>query len=227
MNAQDAITAGGELTIITANVELDQVAAAEIQLSPGPYVRVGLSISRGEFSAPAKVREIIQQARGAISVQRTPEGGSAVDMLLPRTAEAAPMQAPRSRPSSRKEARQTILIVDDEPAQREAIRGILEDAGYEVLEASDGKEAEATLALYHVDLMITDIVMPEQEGLETIKSVRRKHPGIKIIAMSTEPAGHYLHAAKLLGAQSAMDKPLTGEVLLAAVAREIGHPPRG
>ena len=120
--------------------------------------------------------------------------------------------------------RPMILVVDDEAAEREQICILLEDAGYDVLEAVDGKEAESVLGVCMVDLMITDIVMPEQEGLQTIKSVRKNRPHLKIIAMSGVRVGGHLRAAELLGADAVLCKPLTREVLLDAVAALL---PRG
>jgi two-component system, cell cycle sensor histidine kinase and response regulator CckA len=120
-------------------------------------------------------------------------------------------------------AGRVILVVDDEPAERELIRGMLEAAGYEVIEAGDGKEAESVLAACEVDLIITDIVMPEQEGLQTIRWVRKNRPGLKIVAISGS-GGPHLHAAELMGANAVLRKPLTSDVLLQVVIRQTGGP---
>ena len=116
-----------------------------------------------------------------------------------------------------------ILVVDDEPAERGLIRGVLEDAGYEVIEAADGKEAESVLAACEVDLIVTDIVMPEQEGLQTIRWVRKNRPGLKIVAISGS-GGPHLHAAELMGADAVLRKPLTRDILLQVVVRQTGGP---
>ena len=116
-----------------------------------------------------------------------------------------------------------ILVVEDEPAERDLIRGLLEDAGYEVLEAADGKEAEGVLAACEVDLIVTDIVMPEQEGLQTIRWVRKNRPGLKIVAISGS-GGPHLHAAELMGADAVLRKPLTRDILLDAVSSQTGGP---
>lgn len=93
-------------------------------------------------------------------------------------------------------------------------------AGYRVTEAENGRQAVRLLAEAHYDLLLLDIVMPEQEGLETIGFVRRRYRDLKIIAMSgfTE---NYLKMAMLLGAGDAIAKPIRVETLLAAVRRAL------
>jgi two-component system KDP operon response regulator KdpE len=114
----------------------------------------------------------------------------------------------------------SVLVADDDPAVRRLIRGILTDAGYRVTEAEDGRQAVRLLAEGHYDLLLLDIVMPEQEGLETIGFVRRRYRDLKIIAMPgfTE---NYLKMAMLLGAGDAIAKPIRVETLLAAVRRAL------
>ena len=95
-----------------------------------------------------------------------------------------------------------ILLVDDDDSFRKMLRLTLTKMGYDVVEARDGKEA---LVLHHQlspDLVLTDLIMPEKEGLETIEELRRVYPGIKIIAMSGGgrlSATNYLKVAKLMG----------------------------
>jgi CheY-like chemotaxis protein len=114
----------------------------------------------------------------------------------------------------------TILIIDDEPQVRLLLKYALEDAGYKVLEAPDGKEGVRVYRNNPADLIITDIIMPEKEGLETIKDLRQDNPDLKVIAISgggrNNPDG-YLEAAKLFGAQYAFSKPVELQELLNAV----------
>lgn len=110
----------------------------------------------------------------------------------------------------------SILVVDDEPAVRDLVKEILESGGYAVLTASNGREAMKCLRRNIVDLVITDLVMPEQEGIETIRAIRRGQPGLKILAMSGSAAPHLGTACKL-GAQDSIQKPFTMESLLAKV----------
>ena len=77
-----------------------------------------------------------------------------------------------------------ILIVDDEEAIREMFRDVLETAGHQVLEAEDGKKGIAVQQTLGVDLVITDMIMPVQDGLETIRILRRDYPELPILAIS-------------------------------------------
>jgi DNA-binding NarL/FixJ family response regulator len=70
-----------------------------------------------------------------------------------------------------------------------------------------------------VDLVITDLVMPEQEGIETIRALRKEAPGVRIVAMSGAFGGQYLKTAQLLGADAVLAKPVGSELLLAKVAQ--------
>jgi DNA-binding response OmpR family regulator len=113
-----------------------------------------------------------------------------------------------------------ILVVDDDDQVRTMLRITLEREGYEVEEAPDGQVA---ISLYHqqaVDLVITDIVMPEKEGIETIMELRRSNPDVKIIAISgggrVNPED-YLRWAGKFGAQRSFTKPVDRVELLAAV----------
>ena len=113
-----------------------------------------------------------------------------------------------------------ILVADDEAGVRGFLRLVLESGGYQVMEASNGKMALEEARAGHVDLMITDLVMPEQEGIETIQ-ILRKDPAmadIGIIAISGALGGQFLEVAQMLGAQAVLSKPVSAELLLAKVA---------
>ncbi len=101
-----------------------------------------------------------------------------------------------------------ILIVDDEAGVRELLRETLSAAGYEVTVCENGARAIAHLAEESVDLLITDLVMPAQEGIETIAQARREYPQLKILAISGFSGGEYLRMAKVLGANDTLAKPL-------------------
>src|SRR4051794_38498031 len=96
-----------------------------------------------------------------------------------------------------------ILVIEDEPALRTLLVGLLTQAGHVVLLAADGREGSATLERQPVDLVITDVFMPNQDGIETITNIRRSNATLPIIAMTGsqyfEPE-HFLRLAKVLGA---------------------------
>ncbi len=109
-----------------------------------------------------------------------------------------------------------ILVIDDDPSVREVIRYGLEKSGHQVSEASDGRSGLAAHQAAPVDLVITDLVMPGMEGLETIQHFRRLYPDLKIIAMSgggLGNAGKYLEMAGMFGAHRTVAKPFSVENL--------------
>ncbi len=113
-----------------------------------------------------------------------------------------------------------ILVVDDDPDIRDMLRRMLESAGYEVIDAPDGKEALTLTDNSQPDAIITDVLMPEKDGLETILELRRNAPDVKIIAISggdRVPAENYLRTAQRLGAQHTLCKPFRCRELLDAV----------
>jgi CheY-like chemotaxis protein len=115
----------------------------------------------------------------------------------------------------------TILVVDDEPGIRHLLRKLLTGVSYRVLEAENGREALRQVATSKVDLVIMDLAMPEQEGIETIQALRRMLPQLKIIAISGQFAGPMLRVAEHLGAEASVAKPIQPDELLDAVARLI------
>ncbi|MFY9728188.1 MAG: response regulator [Bryobacteraceae bacterium] len=118
-----------------------------------------------------------------------------------------------------------ILVADDEAGVRGFLRKVLEQSGYEVIEAADGKQALRQARAGHVDLVITDIIMPEQEGVETIQALRKEMPDIGIIAISGAYQGQFLKVAQMLGAAAALSKPVSAELLLARVAEVLRPKP--
>lgn len=119
----------------------------------------------------------------------------------------------------------TTLVVDDEQILCQLIATVLEDVGHRVLTAFSGTEALARLETEPVDLVISDIVMPEIDGIELVQRIRAKHPTVRIISMSG--GGSYLTAALCLkladqmGASVILSKPFTPAQLVEAVQRAL------
>jgi PAS domain S-box-containing protein len=111
-----------------------------------------------------------------------------------------------------------IVVADDEAGVRSFLRLVLESAGYQVMEAPNGKLALQEARAGRVDLVITDLVMPEQEGIETIRALHRDVPGVGIIAISGALEPQFLEVARMLGAQAVLSKPVSAELLLVKVA---------
>ena len=113
-----------------------------------------------------------------------------------------------------------ILVADDEPAILAAVRVVLEAAGFEVSEAPDGVAALRLCRTQSVDLVLCDVFMPNQDGLETISLLRQQNPSVKIVAMSGGSSvwtSGVLATAKQLGASAVLEKPFTGNQLLALI----------
>jgi len=119
-----------------------------------------------------------------------------------------------------------ILIADDEPGVRSYIRAVLERSGHEVIEAAEGKQALHSALRDPVDLVITDLVMPEQEGIETIRALRREAPGIAIIAISGAFGGQFLKVAQAMGANAVLAKPVSANQLMKTVNEVLARPQR-
>jgi PAS domain S-box-containing protein len=111
----------------------------------------------------------------------------------------------------------TILVVEDDDSVRRFIQNALTGAGFAVVEASNGKQAIDCLSRTHCDLVITDLAMPEQEGIETIQQIRREDPELKIIAISGMFDSVMLTVATKLGAYRALAKPISRDQLLQVV----------
>ena len=120
---------------------------------------------------------------------------------------------------------QKILIIDDDHHILLMIKKMLERAGYEVDLASNGNEGLNLFKKFQADLVITDIIMPEKEGLETIREMKRMRPDLKIIAMSGGgkiSADNYLETAKIFGASRILEKPFSQKTMVMAVIDLLG-----
>ena len=111
----------------------------------------------------------------------------------------------------------SVLVIDDEVQIRRMLRKVLETEGYEVMDAADGSKGISLYREHPADLVLTDILMPNKEGLETITTLRRDFPEVRIIAMSgggMVDSEYCLRMAKGLGAARVYSKPFEIEGLL-------------
>ena len=119
----------------------------------------------------------------------------------------------------------TVVIIDDELAIRRLLCGVLEGAGHAVTGYSNGRPGIEHLEHNRVDLLVTDIFMPEMEGLETIRRARAIRPDLPIIAISGgwSYGGDYLWVAREFGATETLQKPFPASALLAKADRILGR----
>lgn len=116
-----------------------------------------------------------------------------------------------------------ILVVDDEKAITDLVHRLLSREGYEVSSASNGSQGLQRVDEIRPDLIITDISMPDMEGIEFISKLRKGSVSTPIIAMSGNAVGmSFLRATRLFGATETLLKPFTNEDLLSAVERSLG-----
>lgn len=121
-----------------------------------------------------------------------------------------------------------VLILDDDEQITTLVQAMLTRAGYTVAVESSGNRALQAIGDHEFRLLITDILMPEIDGIDVIQQSRRRQPNLKIIAMSGGrrkiTADFNLKSARMLGASESLEKPFTKDQLLKAVERQIGKP---
>lgn len=251
VNAQDACLDGGRLTISVASCQMDEGAAATAGVAPGRWVRMrfedtgsGMSSDvaarvfepffstkseeRGTGLGLSTVQLIIQSAGGTIGVDSEVGKGTVFTLLLPQVDESA--QAPGARPRSSVEdvqAHATVCVVDDDAAIRDFVAGTLAARGYVVVSASDEDSATRELASrgLHPDLLVTDVVLEEADGVQLAKALGRAYPGLRVLYMSGYP-GQVLERREL--STSPVDllaKPFGVDTLLYRVQAALGESP--
>jgi two-component system response regulator HydG len=114
-----------------------------------------------------------------------------------------------------------VLIADDDQGVRYTLRGMLEDAGYQVDEAADGEEALARLERGGIDLLISDLRMPRVDGLELLRRAAPRHPGLKVVLVTAHGSERHAVEAMKLGAVDYFRKPFDVDEVLAVVRRTI------
>ncbi len=244
VNARDAMPDGGLLRIDTSNVEVDEhCAAARPNLKPGPHVRLRVSDTgtgmprevldrafdpffttkpqgQGTGLGLATVYGVVQQAGGHAQIYSEQGMGTTFTALLPvtsRSVERAREQPPATAEQLRGEA--TILMVEDEDALRELTRRILVGAGYSVIVCAGGHEALQAASLHpgSIDLLLTDVIMPEMHGPQLAQRIHAEHPDTKVLLMSGFAQPVLNAGGRIPAEMPLLDKPFAGPDLLAKV----------
>lgn len=242
VNARDAMPAGGILRIDTNDVLVDQTyVASSPRLKPGPYVQLrvsdtGLGMSRevmdrafepffttkapgeGTGLGLATVFGIVTQAGGDILIYSEPGMGTSFRALFPATSQTTAL-ADATVERHRKVGGETILVVEDEEAIREVATRILTRSGYSVIAAASGREAMSVIERHQgaIDLLLTDMFMPQMQGSELAGQVSTLRPGIRVLFMSGYTQLHLDEGAEPEQAGWSMEKPFTAPTLLARV----------
>src|SRR5207302_171807 len=204
VNARDAMPNGGKLTIETVNVDLDQDYVRRHPLQPpGPYVLLTVSdtgvgmdaetqarifepffttkeMGKGTGLGLATVYGVVKQSGGYIRATSHLGAGSTFEIFLPETSEMADAPVPRL-PAIGTGKGETVLLVEDEELVRIAARKALLHSGFHVLEANNGVHALKIYGLTRIDLVITDLVMPEMGGRELATKLRQHNPEVKVL----------------------------------------------
>ena len=210
VNARDAMPGGGKLIIETAQTEIDDTyVGSAVELKPGSYAMLiisdtGMGMDSETLShlfepffttkAPGKgtglglatAYGIVKQNQGAISVYSEPGRGTTVRIYLPSAEAKAASEPSERRVPAPPRGSETILVLEDEARVRKLICEVLHSRGYHVLEAVRAEEAIRIAAEHEgrIDMVLTDVVMPEMSGPQAAEQIRRARPGVKVLFMS-------------------------------------------
>ncbi|MDF2971253.1 MAG: hybrid sensor histidine kinase/response regulator [Microvirga sp.] len=214
VNARDAMPDGGSLMITTGNMSVSEKEHAAAELKPGPYVSVTVEdtgsgmtpevldrvfepffttkeIGKGTGLGLSQVYGFVTQSGGHIKVDSILGQGTKVTMLLPAqgNGDASVVEGEDGTIRPARESQGTVLIVEDEPAVLEVASDIFDSLGYDVLTATDAKEALTVLETDTViDVMFSDVIMPNgMNGVELSRKAREMRPNLKILLASGYP----------------------------------------
>jgi PAS domain S-box-containing protein len=254
INARDAMPDGGRLGIRTGRLE---ITGRELQgrgqdaANPGEYVQLSVTdtgtgirpedlpqifepffttkaVGQGTGLGLATVHGIVSQSRGHIRVESRPGEGSSFTVLFPAVPGSAdPPSGPAGRPDVvSRQAR--LLVVDDDEMVRAVVSRTLEEEGYEIVQARHGREALQLLARDPaVDLVLTDVIMPELGGRELVERLAADFPELPVIWMSGYPRDTAFGDAGPGGSQPFLQKPVPPALLVQAVEGVLARRPAG
>jgi len=210
VNSRDAMPEGGKLTIETANVQLTgEYAGSHFGARPGPHVMMAVSDTGAGMDAETQARVfepffttkeqgkgtglglsivygIVKQNSGGIMLYSEPARGTVFKIYLPAVEESVPIAPAEKEAIGAAPSSATILLVEDEEQVRKLARAFLERRGYRVVEAASGPEALKKLEAYgdRIDLLLTDMVMPQMNGAALAERVKAMRPEIRVLFMS-------------------------------------------
>jgi two-component system, cell cycle sensor histidine kinase and response regulator CckA len=243
VNARDAMEKGGRLTLETANVELHSRSGVPDQIvAPGWYVMLkvvdtGFGMDqhtkrhlfepffttkppgKGTGLGLATIYGIVKQSAGYIWADSEEGRGATFRVYLPRANRIPVESLPPVEPEPPSRGEELVLLVEDEAGVRRLARRFLENAGYRVLDAASGDEAEGIFAAHRddIDLLVTDVVMPGMTGPELFGRLSAQAPGLKVVYMSGYANEVLARQLNLNGGQPHVQKPFTAAQLVSYV----------
>ena len=251
VNARDAMPRGGRLTLETSNVDFDdEYAETHPEVTAGPHVMLAVSDTgigmdratqerifepffttkeqgKGTGLGLSTVFGIVKQSGGSIFVYSEPGRGATFKIYLPRAEERRAGSDARMPAVQAPATGETVLVAEDDDQVRAVVRRVLGRAGYRVIEARSGGEALA-LAERHgdaIDLLVTDVVMPEMGGPELGAALKSRRPKLRLLYMSGYTDDSVLRHGILEGEVTFMQKPLTPDLLLRKVREALDSAP--
>ncbi len=249
VNARDAITGVGKITIETDNMSFDETYCKDhAGFCQGDFVLLAVSDNgcgmpketldaifepffttkeegRGTGLGLATVYGIVRQNNGFINVYSEPEQGTTLRIYLPRyisNAEAA--LTARRKPRIAENHGETILVVEDDSTLLKLTGRMLEKLGYAVLAADNHGAATALVQQYSekIHLLIADVIMPEMNGRDLAEKLLTVHPEMKVLFMSGYTANVIAHHGVLEAGVHFIQKPFSMEELGARVRKVLG-----
>jgi signal transduction histidine kinase len=247
VNARDAMPDGGRLTIETTIVTLDEgYALTHPEVSPGQYVMLAVSDNgvgmaeevkahlfepffttkekgKGTGLGLATCYGIVKQSSGHIWVYSEPGQGTTFKIYLPQVDELPGSLPESEEPAALLRGKETVLLVEDEPAVRELAAHVLRAQGYTVLEADNGDAALRQVgeqAGEKIHLLLTDVVMPRMSGKELADRLKVIRPDLKVLFTSGYTDDAIVHHGVLQAEIAFLQKPFS-PVTLARKVREV------
>ncbi|MBN2232329.1 MAG: PAS domain S-box protein [Deltaproteobacteria bacterium] len=253
VNAQDAMPDGGTLAIETGMLVVDRQSAAAVDtIAAGSYVIMtvrdtGTGIDpeirahifepfyttkesgKGTGLGLATVYGVVRQHRGHITVTSEPGRGTAFTILLPPAEREPPAAtaATGGEPATANTGAGTILLAEDNELVRNLAKNILRRRGFDVLTAQDGTRALALAGKYPgtIDLLLTDVVMPDINGRELFERLRESRPALRVLYMSGYADDVISRHGVLDTGVDLLPKPFTAQALATRIAAVLTRRP--
>jgi PAS domain S-box-containing protein len=244
LNAADAMPDGGRLTLRTSATTLvpgDRRLPLEPDVKPGPYVELAMqdtgtgmdaatldrvfepffttkSVGKGTGLGLSTVYGIVRQSGGYVAADSAVGAGSTFTIYLPVSTEASAQALPPG-PIAGGGRGETVMIVEDKPEVRRMAVRALQEGGFAVVEAGDGVEALALLGDGHsgVDLVLTDLALPNMDGLALARELRQARPKVPVLFMTGYTSDESVRRTAALRGHPLIEKPFTADLLVSRV----------